>query len=643
MGFQQGLSGLNVSAKALDAIGNNVANANTAGFKSSQVRFADVFASSLSGGGGTQVGIGSSVAAIAQQFTQGNVTATNNPLDLAINGSGMYRMSSSGTISYTRNGQFSVDKDGFVVSSGGQRLTGYSADATGAIVPGDYVDIQVSTTNIPPKVTSASQVQLNLDSRATAPVAMSAGSLTANTALATTVTIAAATPNNQLDIWVDGVLASVTIPDGNYTPADMATTLSSLINTALGTSGASVDVTTNAGGKLVFTSGSLGTVGSNSRGSSISIAASSNADVILGNLPTGGPVLGTATPTPGAYTGITPVTFPLTITTGQNDSFSLYIDGTLYNVTLPPGNYPDPAGVITAPDLDLLDEINSELGLTAPVAPIGATLDGSDNLVITSPTTGTASSVFVTGGNGVSDLFGTSNGADNFDASNTLSYTGSTAQTVYDSLGNPHNLTMYFVKTSAGNGWQMYTTLDGGGQSGPVTLDFTTAGALATDMPLTQTFTLNNGATSPLTFTLDLRGTTQYGISFGVNQLLQDGFTSGRLSGLSVSGDGIVQGRYSNGKARNMGQVVLVNFNNPNGLLSMGGNQWAETAESGQPIPGTPGQGSLGSIQSAAVEESNVDLTKELVDMITQQRVYQANAQTIKTQDSVLQTLVNLR
>ena len=166
---------------------------------------------------------------------------------------------------------------------------------------------------------------------------------------------------------------------------------------------------------------------------------------------------------------------------------------------------------------------------------------------------------------------------------------------------------------------------------------------MTTAMPVSQSFAITNGAVSPLSFPLDLTGTTQYGVEFGVNQLIQDGFTSGRLTGVSVAADGIVQGRYSNGKSQNLGQVVLVNFNNPNSLQQLGSNQWAETAESGQPIPGTPGQGSLGAIQSGAVEESNVDLTAELVNMITQQRAYQANAQSIKTQDSVLQTLVNLR
>ena len=115
------------------------------------------------------------------------------------------------------------------------------------------------------------------------------------------------------------------------------------------------------------------------------------------------------------------------------------------------------------------------------------------------------------------------------------------------------------------------------------------------------------------------------------------------LNDTPFGNDGVIQGRYSNGQTRNLGQIVLVDFTAPTGLVNLGGNQWAETSVSGPPRIGAPGSGSRGVLNSSTIEESNVDLTAELVDMITQQRNYQANAQTIKTQDQVLQTLVNLR
>ena len=411
MSFQQGLSGLNGAQRSLDAIGNNVANSGTVGFKLSQAQFADVYAAALGAGGGSQIGIGTSVLTVSQQFTQGNLTVTNNPLDVAINGAGFYRMSSNGAISYTRNGQFNVDKEGFIVNASGDRLTGFAADAQGVIIPSSPVDISIDTSDLTPRQTSVARLGINLDSR--------------------------------------------------EVPSTIAF---------------------------------------------------------------------------------------------------------------------DPA-------------------LKDPIT-----------------------------------------------------YNASTSLTAFDTLGNPHILTTYFVKQPATSAmdYKLYTSLDDSAAV-PATgtdLYFTASGSLdlaATPTPLVESFAISTGAVTPLRFDLDLTGSTQFGSSFGVNRLFQDGYTSGRLSGINIAVDGVVQGRYSNGQSRNLGQIVLANFTNPNGLQSLGNNQWAETPDSGQPLVGAPGTGSLGSLQSAAVEESNVDLTAELVNMITQQRAYQANAQSIKTQDQILQTLVNLR
>ena len=133
MSFQQGLSGLNAASKQLEVIGNNVSNANTVGFKQSRAEFSDVFANSLNGGGASQIGIGTKVSSVAQQYTQGNITATNNSLDIAINGGGFFRMSNNGAITYSRNGQFQMDKFGYIVDAESKRLTGYSASSTGVL------------------------------------------------------------------------------------------------------------------------------------------------------------------------------------------------------------------------------------------------------------------------------------------------------------------------------------------------------------------------------------------------------------------------------------------------------------------------------------------------------------------------------
>ena len=154
MGFQQGLSGLNAAARNLDVIGNNVANTNTVGFKSSRAEFADAYAASLNGGGGSNPGIGVSLADLAQQFTQGDVTTTGNALDIAISGGGFYRMADNGSITYTRNGQFKLDRNGYIVNAQGMQLTGYPADATGAINAGVPQPLQLETADVAPQAST---------------------------------------------------------------------------------------------------------------------------------------------------------------------------------------------------------------------------------------------------------------------------------------------------------------------------------------------------------------------------------------------------------------------------------------------------------------------------------------------------------
>ena len=170
MGFQQGLSGLNVAAKNLDVIGNNVSNANTVGFKQSQAQFADVYTAAQGGTSTPAVGIGTKVATVAQQFNQGNVSITSNPLDLAVSGRGFFQLDDKGVIKYSRNGQFQLNKDGFIVNSQGHMVTGYQADPkTGIVSAGSTGPLQLPTQAITPSATSKSEIGLNLDSRETVP------------------------------------------------------------------------------------------------------------------------------------------------------------------------------------------------------------------------------------------------------------------------------------------------------------------------------------------------------------------------------------------------------------------------------------------------------------------------------------------
>ncbi|WP_027711657.1 flagellar hook protein FlgE [Dickeya chrysanthemi] len=235
------------------------------------------------------------------------------------------------------------------------------------------------------------------------------------------------------------------------------------------------------------------------------------------------------------------------------------------------------------------------------------------------------------------------------DPTNTSNYKGSI--TTYDSLGNAHNFALYFVKTAANN-WDVYaqdTSITGAGFQGPTRLTFDTSGALVPTPPATAVTpvtlsmaSLNGSAAS--TFTLAFTGSVQQNSgSNSTKTPTQDGYEPGELTGYSISNDGSVIGSYSNKRTQLLGQIVLANFANPEGLSPQGDNVWAATNNSGQAVVGAAGTGNFGNLVGKATESSNVDMSKELVNMIVAQRNYQSNAQTIKTQDQILNTLVNLR
>jgi len=156
------------------------------------------------------------------------------------------------------------------------------------------------------------------------------------------------------------------------------------------------------------------------------------------------------------------------------------------------------------------------------------------------------------------------------------------------------------------------------------------------------TWNPGGGAAAAQAFSLDLSSSTQYGSNFAVNSLSQDGCTTGQLLGVDIDSEGIIFSRYSNGQSQPQGQIVMANFENTQGLQPLGSTTWAETFSSGSPVVSNPGTGGLGLIQSNALEDSNVDLTAELVKMIVAQRNFQANAQTIQAEDTVTQTIINI-
>lgn len=236
-----------------------------------------------------------------------------------------------------------------------------------------------------------------------------------------------------------------------------------------------------------------------------------------------------------------------------------------------------------------------------------------------------------------------------FDPNDSKSYNHTSSTVVYDSLGSAHTASMYFVKTATPNTWDARLFVDGNavpvGGSNNFTMAFDTAGRLtnpATGKITTDSFAPGGGA-SNMQVTYDFSGTvTQFGSSFSVNNLSQDGYPTGLLTSLEIDGKGIVRARYSNGLTPSLGQVAMARFNNRQGLQQVGDTQWAPTSGSGDVLMGQAESGSFGQIQSGALEASNVDLTAALVNLITAQRNFQANAQVISATDTITQTIINI-
>ncbi len=232
-----------------------------------------------------------------------------------------------------------------------------------------------------------------------------------------------------------------------------------------------------------------------------------------------------------------------------------------------------------------------------------------------------------------------------FDPNNSNSFNHSTSTTVYDSLGVAHVQTLYFVQTATPNQWNLHTYMDGAVLGGPTTLTYSPAGALtapASGAVVLPPFVPASGAAA-MNITMDIGQSTQYGDRFAINDLRQDGYTTGRLIGIEVSQEGVVFSRYTNGTGTPLGQIALTTFPNVQGLQNIADNSYAESFSSGVARRGQPGTSDLGFIQSGALEASNVDLTAQLVNMIVAQRNFQANAQMIQTSDQVTQTIINIR
>jgi flagellar hook protein FlgE len=232
-----------------------------------------------------------------------------------------------------------------------------------------------------------------------------------------------------------------------------------------------------------------------------------------------------------------------------------------------------------------------------------------------------------------------------FDPTDPESFNETTSMTVYDSLGAPHTQSTYYVKDATSNSWTVHVTMDGTEVGTGTQITFDESGKLVTpaDGQLAISgYDPGNGA-AVMNMTMDVSEVSQYGEDFTVSSLSQDGYTAGQIWGIEVTQDGVIQARYTNGQLTPLGQIAMATFPNTQGLQQLGSTSWAETSDSGQPLMGTGNNGNFGSVQSGYLEASNVDLTQQLVSMMTAQRDFQANSQVISTSDELMQTIINLR
>ena len=224
-----------------------------------------------------------------------------------------------------------------------------------------------------------------------------------------------------------------------------------------------------------------------------------------------------------------------------------------------------------------------------------------------------------------------------FDPADVNSYNSTYTTKVFDSQGKEHTLTQYFVKT-ADNSWEAHYYADGAAVAGPQALTFGTNGSLTAPVgPVAVGFPLPG--VDPMNIAIDYSNSSQYGSDFVVTNNRASGYAAGEQTGLSVEKDGMVYANYSNGQRMLQGQVALANFANAGGLKNVSGTVWVETAESGAALIGVPGVGPFGALVAGSLENSNVDLTQQLVGLMEGQRNYQANTKVLTTNKELTQVL----
>ena len=596
MGFATALSGLKAASTSLQVTGNNIANSQTTGFKESRAEFADVYASSIGGVAKTQPGAGVRVTEVAQQFNQGNIESTQNSLDLAVSGNGLFVMADKVNLpdpanpnapvdpsvptQYTRNGAFQLDNKGNVVNSQGKYLLAFAPNGTTAAAGfsvGVFRPLTIDTAQGLPNTTTSINLKLNINGAAAIPTA------------------ALFDPKNPL----------------SYNNTTSITTYDTQGNAHIASTYYVKTPVANVWDAYLFLDGYGITTGGQA------------APPLLANAS----IVSTPVNTPGL-----PIPMSFTST------------GLLNEVGVRAAAIAT-AGMLTAANKAVADGAKAAASSALiSLAGFTTTLAASalaDAVVASASASALASAAStintVTTPPGIPTLAATAKADAIAAAALAATYATDAAKVVDQTTADNAALSLALYLTAAATAKSSvasYDTAVAGAAAGVTKVTKVDFGAI----DLTK---INpNISVAPMAFAVDFFGTTQFATPFSVNGLNQDGLPAGNLTGIDVDGTGVVFARYSNGGSKALGQVALARFQNNQALAKLGDTAWATTSNSGQPIYGAAGDNNFGAIQSSALEGSNVDLSSQLVKLIVSQQAYQANSQTITTEKTLLETIL---
>jgi flagellar hook protein FlgE len=669
------LSGLQNVSLAIDTVSNNIANANTIGYKAGEYVFATQFLNGSNSSDQPATGQGSQSLGVRRAMTQGAITNSANPLDLAISGKGMFRLlKGSGSaqtvdpssIYYSRNGQFGVDKNGYIVNENGMYLTGYQPSLDGNQITDDLIKnnglLRMPDSNLPGNATTNSKLSAMLDSTgtaftATANVAFDPTQATYNNK--TTQTLFDSSGNSHtLEVYYRRITdTSLSITSGatgyTYSPST-----SSSPNT-LGTT----SVTLNKETVL--------RVNTSAKASALTSAATSGTTAIqLTAVPSNA---GVATSVANMKIFVNGIDTGTTVASGSGTA-ALTASG---NVTIPAG------AAVTFYDPDVTATIAAPTNATS-ITVATAGLAVGDKLYIGGVDTGATITVIGTGAvtlsksvtsTGTAAVFkralamtlitpeGTEipvTGATNRKASGEVLTTTTSNIEVYASINGKfydyQDASTFSNRTSipetqgvAGYKTVAKLTFMGGQNIDSVIKDSLSGDPLfKTTTKLTSRVTNQAGGSSDLIFDLDLSGTQLHAGAFQILKSTQNGEAVSRLSNITVDNQGRIVGVYGTGKQQFIGQVAMVNFDNEEGLIPVGKNAFTAsnitgTEQDGKGVTvGRAGTGAFGEIRSQALESSNVDLANELVRLMILQRSYSANSQSLKAVDQTLRDTLQM-